>query len=253
MTKLQEVRSNKWIHVSASLKVVALLIYKLKNWGATIDFSLIFSSFPPWEVSSKIQSIGIQDSIKLNRVIVNTKFSWKTKDISPKKKSYKKIFNWRQDASERQKCKKKLIWYLWNMQTSAMNCNLSLKADRLVKSPESCIFLVCTAISFNSFFIALCQNNISSIGCVVMVSETSVKHVEYFLFPVVVDSHAHFIFPFWWLTGLLLHRTWEWSTRFSTVLPRLLPSIQVKITFNKQEYSQIHYHENQIYKSLFNA
>ena len=82
------------------------------------------------------------------------------------------------------------------MQTSAMNCNLSLKADRLVKSPESCIFLVCAAISFNSFFIALCQNNISSIGCVVMVSETSMVHEQYFLFPVAVDSHEHFIFPF---------------------------------------------------------
>lgn len=152
-----------------------------------------------------------------------------------------------QDASTGQNRKKQKIWYLWNMQTSAMNCNLSLKADRLVKSPESCIFLDCAAISFNSFFIALCQSNISSIGCVLMVSETSMLDPEYFLFPVAVDSHAHFIFPFWWVKGLGLHRTWEWSKQFSTVLALLPPSIQVKTTFNKQEYNQIHYHDDQMY------
>ena len=36
------------------------------------------------------------------------------------------------------------------MQTSAMNCKRSLKADKFVKSPECCIFLASSAISLNS-------------------------------------------------------------------------------------------------------
>ena len=90
------------------------------------------------------------------------------------------------------------------MQTSAMNCNLSLKADISVKSPECCILLVSTAISLSSFFIALCQSNISSIGCVPVASETSNIDPECFLFPVDVDSHTQFTLPRW-VSGLEQH------------------------------------------------
>jgi len=154
------------------------------------------------------------------------------------------VWNWlieeKYDTSNRQNIDQtKLRWYLWNMQTSAMNWNLSLKADRLVKSPECCIFLASTAISLNSFFIALCQSNISSIGCVPVVSETSIIDSECFLFPVVVDSQAQFTFSTWWVNDLELHWTWEWFTQVSIVLMLLLPSIQEKTTFNKQEYNKI--------------
>ena len=87
------------------------------------------------------------------------------------------------------------------MQISDINCNLSLKADRLVKSPPSCIFLVSTTISLNSFLIALCHSNISSIGCVPLRSEASRPDSVCFLFPVVVNSHTLFTFSIWWVDG----------------------------------------------------
>ncbi|KAM6578615.1 hypothetical protein CsatB_030452 [Cannabis sativa] len=51
------------------------------------------------------------------------------------------------------------------MQISAIKLSLSSKADRLEKSLETYILLIFPNVSFIYLLIALCQSNISSIGC----------------------------------------------------------------------------------------
>lgn len=124
------------------------------------------------------------------------------------------------------------------MRTSAMNCNRSLKANKFVKSPESCIFLDSSAISFNSCLIALCQSSISSIGYVPWMLETSLIGSKYFLFPDFGESHAQFILSICWINLLAIESKGHWTRESSTQIPVLSASfllfIQVNTTFNKQ-------------------
>lgn len=96
------------------------------------------------------------------------------------------------------------------MQTSAIKCNLSLKDDKLVKFPERCIFLASSDIALNSLLIALCQCNISFIGCIPPVSKTSLDS-KYFLFPTLEDSHAQFILSICWINVPVLEPLQHWS------------------------------------------
>ena len=129
------------------------------------------------------------------------------------------------------------------MQTSAINCNRSLKTDRLLKSPVSWIFLASSAISFNSLLIALCQSNISVIGCVPSISETLLLGSKYFLLPVLDDSQGHIMMSNDWLMPSVESR-WH----FPNMSAPFLPSIQVKITFKSKRTNQLQAHNKTVQK-----
>lgn len=87
------------------------------------------------------------------------------------------------------------------MQISAIKFSLSLKTDGSYAS-EICIFLASSSISFNSLLIALCQSITVSIGCSPVNSDT-----EY-------------------------GPTFSWDIMLAG---ESFPSIQEKMTFNKQK------------------
>ncbi|MFS7993229.1 hypothetical protein Hanom_Chr12g01091601 [Helianthus anomalus] len=116
-----------------------------------------------------------------------------------------------------------MLRYLWNMQTSAINCSLLLNTDKSEKSPDNCILLAASAISTNSFLIALCQCNISSIGQPRGEFEELITDS---LFLGREDEHAQFPSAI----GEQLYPTS--SSIFFRFLIALAPSIQVNIIFN---------------------
>ena len=120
------------------------------------------------------------------------------------------------------------------MQTSAMNCSLLLNANKSEKSPESWIFLAASAISFNSFFIALCQSNISSIGQDTMELVWAAFSSICFLLTVLENSHAQFPCSVC-LINALAPESWHLTLRLSLQLfcisDTFTPSIQANTTF----------------------
>ena len=115
------------------------------------------------------------------------------------------------------------------MQTSAINCSLSLKADKSEKSPEDLIILAASAMSFISFRIALCQCNISSIGWLRPL-EVDGKN---FRFSAIEDLQGQGLFSLALIKLLAIS-----SSQLLRFLLIFMPSIQVNITFIKRILSQ---------------
>ena len=122
------------------------------------------------------------------------------------------------------------------MQTSAIKCSLSLNSNKSENSSFSCIFLAASAISLSSVFIALCHNNISSIGQLRSESAVELLNLTRFLFPVCDDSQAQDVLLAWpneaHAVESMLHSKAE--SQLVGGLSTFGPSIQVKMTFIKQ-------------------
>ena len=128
------------------------------------------------------------------------------------------------------------------MQTSAMNCSLLLNEDRLEKSPESCMLLAASVISFNSLLMALCQSRISSIGWNSVEMIASQFSSIYFLLPTPEDSQAQCLFTLWH-AKVGAPESWQQALELSSHLLHIsynfVPSIQEKITFINRSWSQL--------------
>lgn len=126
-----------------------------------------------------------------------------------------------------------IILYLWKMYTSAINFSLAVKADRS-KHLEWCSFPVSSVILQNSFLMALCQWNISFIGCMLTKLAQLDSEKACFLFLFLEENSFPVCFS-------LLACSWsQWNLDLRTPLElwhwvELFPSIQLKTTLIKLE------------------